>query len=79
MLIRSQSRTILMDCDFYAVEDHGSKYEVITLSGKSGISIGLGMYSTKEKALKVLNDIQDFYEYKYCETFQMPQDEDVEV
>lgn len=77
MLIRSQSRTILMDCDFYAVEDHGSKYEVITLSGKSGISIGLGTYSTKEKALKVLNDIQDFYECTYCETFQMPADDEV--
>lgn len=79
MLIRSQSRTILMDCEFYAIEEHSGKYEVITLSGKSGISIGLGTYLTKEKALKVLNDIQDFYEYKYCETFQMPQDEDVEV
>lgn len=79
MWIRSQDGKILMDCDFYAVEDHGSKYEVITLSGKSGISIGLGTYSTKEKALKVLNDIQDFYKCTYCETFQMPQDEDVEV
>lgn len=59
MWIRNQGRTILMDCEFYAVEDHGSKYEVITLSGKSGISIGLGTYSTKEKALKVLNKIRN--------------------
>ena len=59
MWIRSQYGNILMDCDFLAVEDHGSKYEVITLSGKSGISIGLGTYSTKEKALKVLNGIQN--------------------
>lgn len=68
MLIRSQSRTILMDCDFYAVEDHGNKYEVITLSGKSGISIGLGMYSTKEKALKVLDEIQTciMTEHQFC-------------
>lgn len=79
MLIRSQCGNILMDCDFFAIEEHGVKYEVITLSGKSGISIGLGMYSTKEKALKVLDDIQDFYECTYCETFQMPQDDEVEV
>lgn len=76
MWIRSQDGKIFMDCDFFAIEDHGGKYEVITLSGKSSISISLGMYSTKEKALKVLNDIQDFYECTYCETFQMPQDED---
>ena len=77
MLIRSQDKTILMNCDFFAVEENGNKYEVITLSGKSGISIVLGMYSTKEKALKVLNDIQYFYDCTYCETFQMPQDNEV--
>ena len=62
-----------MDCDSFAVEDHSGKYEVITLSGKSGISISLGTYSTKEKALRVLN------ECSYGETFQMLQDEDVIV
>lgn len=77
MWIRSQDGTILIDCDSFAVEDHSGKYEVITLSGKSGISISLGTYSTKEKALKVLNDIQDFYECTYCETFQMPADDEV--
>lgn len=49
-----------MDCDSFAVEDHSGKYEVITLSGKSGISISLGTYSTKEKALKVLDEIQKY-------------------
>ena len=79
MWIRSQYGNILMDCDFLAVEDHGSKYEVITLSGKSGISIGLGTYSTKEKALRVLDGIQNQIEYKNIEVHQMPQDEAVEV
>lgn len=68
-----------MDCDFFAVEDHSGKYEVITLSGKSGISISLGTYSTKEKALRVLDGIQNQIEYKNIEVHQMPQDEDVEV
>lgn len=31
MWIRSQDGKILMDCDFFAVEEHGVKYEVITL------------------------------------------------
>ena len=79
MWIRSQYGNILMDCEFLAVEDHGRKYEVITLSGKSGISIGLGTYSTKEKALRVLDGIQNQIEYKNIEVHQMPQDEDVEV
>ena len=68
-----------MDCDSFAVEDHSGKYEVITLSGKSGISISLGTYSTKEKALSVLSDIQEWYECSYGETFQMLQDENVIV
>lgn len=79
MWIRSQCGNILTDCDFFAIEDHSGKYEVITLSGKSGISISLGTYSTKEKALRVLSDIQEWYECSYGETFQMPQDEDIEV
>lgn len=77
MWIRSQDGTILMDCDSFAVEDHSGKYEVITLSG--GISVSLGIYSTKEKALRVLNDIQEWYECSYGETFQMPQDEYVRL
>lgn len=68
-----------MDCDFFAVEDHSGKYEVITLSGKSGISVGLGTYTTKYKALRVLDGIQNQIEYKNIEVHQMPQDEDVEV
>ena len=76
MWIRSQDGKILMDCDFFAVEDHGAKYAVITLSGKSGISISLGTYTTEYKALAVLNDIQEWYECSYGETFQMPQDEE---
>lgn len=82
MWIRNQNGTILMDCDSFAVKDHSGKYEVITLSGKSGISISLGTYSTKEKALKVLDQIQynmEPFEHEPTMVFQMPADEDVEV
>lgn len=57
-----------MDCDSFAVEDHSGKYEVITLSGKSGISVSLGTYTTKCKALKVLDEIQKAIEYKQFRT-----------
>lgn len=68
MWIRSQCGKILMDCDFFAIEEHGVKYAVITLSGKSGISVCLGTYSTKEKALKVLDEIQTciMTEHQFC-------------
>lgn len=79
MWIRSQDGKILMDCNFFAIEEYGIKYAVITLSGKSGISVSLGTYSTKEKALRVLSDIQEWYECSYGETFQMPQDEYVRL
>lgn len=39
----------------------------------------LGQYSSEEKALKVLDWIQNQIEYKNVEVHQMPQDEDVEV
>ena len=79
MWIRSQDGNILMDCDFFTIEEYGVKYAVITLSGKSGISVGLGTYTTKYKALRVLDGIQNQIEYKNIEVHQMPQDEDVEV
>ena len=78
MWIRAQDKTILLDCDSFAVEDHSGKHEVITLSGKSGISISLGIYSSFRKALKVLDEIQEHINSN-ADMFQMPQDEDVEA
>lgn len=65
MWIRNQDRTILMDCDSFAVEDHSGKYEVITLHSRTNITMGLGVYSSKEKALKVLDEIQGKIECPY--------------
>lgn len=39
----------------------------------------LGSYSTEEKALKVLDEIEKRTEYLCHKAFQMPSDEDVEV
>ena len=78
MLIRSQDKTILMDCDFFKVEENNDKFEVITLS-QSGIKISLGIYTTKDKALEVLSDIQEYYKRPYSEAFQIPYNEDVEI
>ena len=39
----------------------------------------IGEYSTKEKALKVLDEIVHHLEYHYAEVYQMPADEGVEL
>lgn len=62
MWIRSQDGKSLTDCDSFAVERFLEQYEVVTLSSRSGISVALGIYSSEEKALKVLSEIQDAIE-----------------
>lgn len=67
MWIRSQDGKSLTDCDSFAVERFFEQYEVVTLSSRSGISVTLGIYSSKEKALRVLDEIQAIVESKqFC-------------
>ena len=84
MWIRSQNKYILANANsfrirkdsiddwvYYAINGHYDRYEQ-----------ELGIYSTKEKALKVLDQIQDnmeSFEHEPTMVFQMPQDEDVEA
>lgn len=83
MWIRTQNKYILANANsfrickdgiddwvYYAINGHYDRYEQ-----------ELGIYSTKEKALKVLDQIQDnmeSFEHEPTMVFQMPQDEDVE-
>lgn len=57
MWIRSQDGKSLTDCNSFAVERFFKQYEVVTFN-RSGISVALGIYSSEEKALKVLDEIQ---------------------
>lgn len=84
MWIRSQNNHILANvyslrickcdidgCVYYSIHGHYDRYEQ-----------ELGEYSTKEKAMEVLNDI--YFRIKYADidevlVYEMPQDEDVEV
>lgn len=78
MFIRSQNNYILANvnslrickcdidgCVYYSIHGYYDRYEQ-----------ELGVYSSREKALKVLDEIQKRTEYIYPKTFQMPQDED---
>ena len=91
MLIRSQNKELLVNFNVSAgieIEERNTK--TVVTSYITGCSYLLGEYSTKEKAMKVLDMIQDAYErYEYekvfktgltlFETFQMPEDSEVEV
>lgn len=70
MWIRSQSLAVLVKANEICIEDKTKIWADGYLIGK---------YSTEEKALKVLDEIQKRTEYIYPKTFQMPQDEDVDV
>ena len=70
MWIRSQDKKIL-------TEIHDVEIDSANQIWGSGSLIG--EYSTEEKALKVLDEIQNRTEYLCPKAYQMPQDEDVEV
>ena len=91
MLIRSQDKELLVNFNVSAgikIEERNAK--TVVTSYITGFSYLFGEYSTKEKALKVLDMIQEAYErYEYekvfktgltlFETFQMIEDSEVEV
>lgn len=71
MWVRSQDKTILMDVKEFKLESGKNNFIV----GFNGCFKDLGIYSTKEKALKVLDMIQKFIGTN--DVFQMPQDSEV--
>lgn len=78
MWIRSQSLLTLANFECLKIRQYGSKEFGIVGDG----DIILGKYSTKEKAMEVLNDI--YFRIKYADidevlVYEMPKDEDVEV
>lgn len=97
MLIRSQDKNILVNFNTAVrIYANGADKKVIevtyaTTDGRFCLYDKLGKYSTEEKAIKVLDMIQDKYENVKYEnahgdsdcgeyaSFQMPQDEEVTV
>lgn len=79
MWIRSQSKKVLLNVNQVTINNtkDESEYYIHGYSER-GIDI-LGAYSTEEKALKVLDYIEDSLEYPHNTVFQMPQDDEVGV
>lgn len=78
MWIRSQRRNTLVNINFMRVINDGN-YCLICGATTDGCDCELGVYSTEEKALKVLDRIEELIENQCGLTFYMPADEDVEV
>lgn len=78
MWIRSQRRNTLVNINFMRVIND-SNYCLICGATTDGCDYELGVYSTEEKALKVLDRIEELIENQCGLTFYMPADEDVEV
>lgn len=70
MWIRSQDRKILTEIHNLDIDDINQIWDGSSLLGK---------YSTEEKALELLDYIEDSLEYPHSTVFQMPQDDEVEV
>ena len=89
MLIRSQDKRILINMNnVSSIEVGDNELRIFADDGET--IYDLGSYSTKAKAMKVLDMIQEAYErYEYekvfktgltlFDTFQIPEDSEVEV
>ena len=79
MLIRSQNKELLVNFNVSAgieIEERNAK--TVVTSYITGCSYLLGEYSTKEKAMKVLDMVQEAYVNGHID-YQMPDDSEVEV
>ncbi|MGN1337369.1 MAG: hypothetical protein ACI4WW_02725 [Candidatus Coprovivens sp.] len=78
MWIRSQDKESLVHCIIVDIMKNRNGQYIIEafVSGFNGM-YSLGVYSTKEKALKVLDMIETFLNEGISGTFPMPQDNEV--
>lgn len=79
MLIRSQNKEVLVNFDVSAgIEIAEGTTKTVVTSYIAGCSYLLGEYSTKAKAMKVLDMIQEAYVNGHID-YQMPADNEVVV
>lgn len=74
MWIRSQDKRLLINVSNVYVGGMEDNVEIYQIGEQ--FNYQLGRYSSLEKALKVLDEIQKRTEYLYPKVFQMPQDEE---
>lgn len=75
MWVRSQDKRLLINVSNVYVGGMEDNVEIYQIGEQ--FNYQLGRYSSLEKALKVLDEIQKRTEYLYPKVFQMPQDDEV--
>ena len=81
MWIRSQTKNALVNINFMCMCNESDGW-VIYCESPGGVTYRLGVYSSEEKALKVLDQIQyniEPFEHEPTMVFKMPADDEVEV
>ena len=79
MLIRSQDKTIIVNFDnVFNIATRDINGAVAIYIGSQGSCCNMAEYSTKVKAMKVLDLIQEAYVNGHID-YQMPEDSEVEV
>lgn len=78
MWIRSQRKKALVDINFMRVINDGN-FCLICGATTDGFDCDLGIYSSEEKALKVLDRIEEIIANQCGLMFHMPADEEVKV
>lgn len=82
MWIRSQNKKSLLNVNQVVTIPSVDKSKYFICNSLEKESVTLGVYSTEEKALKVLDEIQyniELFEHELTMVFQMPADDEVEV
>ncbi|WP_337409424.1 hypothetical protein [Holdemanella sp.] len=79
MWIRSQSRKALLNVNQVVIIPSVDKRMYFICNSLEKESVTLGVYLTEEKALKVLDRIEELIENQCGLTFYMPADEEVKV
>ena len=77
MWIRSQNDEYLINTNYFKIEEYAKSPMADIDTRVEDRTITLGTYSTKGKAVKVLDIIQDRLIYD-CDFYQMPRDDEVE-
>ena len=79
MLIRSQNKEVLTNLNALAgIEIAEGPVKTVITSYITGCSYLLGEYSNKQKAVKVLDMIQEAYANGHID-YQIPEDSEVEI
>lgn len=79
MWVRSQDKKDLINCKNLGIRKRLNEYVVVSIS-ECGDFYPLGSYLSEEKALKVMDELQEeAWVEKKAYVYQMPTDEDVIV